>query len=80
MSIRTMALELYRAQQEVEALQKKHDSATADGKKALAQDLNLAIKEKQMLRRMLDGEKESGVFRQRFSGFGSSNKASEKKK
>jgi len=79
MSIRAMAMELYRAQQEVEALQKKHDSATPEEKKALAQELNLARKEQQMLRRMLDGEKESGAFRQRFSGFGNSRKASNNK-
>jgi hypothetical protein len=75
-----MAMELYRAQQEVEALQKKHDSATPEEKKALAQELNLARKEQQMLRRMLDGEKESGAFRQRFSGFGNSRKPSIKSK
>jgi hypothetical protein len=74
-----MAIELYRAQQEVEALQKKHDSATLEEKKALAQELNLARKEQQMLRRMLDGEKESGAFRQRFSGFGNSRKSSTNK-
>ena len=75
-----MAIELYRAQQEVEALQKKHDSATPEEKTVLVQELNLARKEQQMLRRMLDGEKESGAFRQRFSGFGHSKKASIKKK
>lgn len=80
MSIRAMALELYRAQQEVEALQKKHDSATPEEKAALAQELKLARKEQQMLRRMLDGEKESGAFRQRFSGFGNLNKGSVKRK
>ncbi|MGB3225375.1 MAG: hypothetical protein WBB23_21470 [Desulforhopalus sp.] len=80
MSIRAMALELYRAQQEVEALQQKHESATPENKTALAQELKLAQKEQQMLRRMLDGEKESGAFRQRFSGFGNSNKGSVKRK
>lgn len=80
MSIRAMALDLYRAQQEVEALQKKHDSATTEEKKDLDQELNLAVKEMKMLRKMLDGAKESGAFRQRFSGFGSSGKPSIKKK
>jgi hypothetical protein len=75
-----MALALYRAQQEVESLQKRHDSATPEEKSALAQELNFAIKEMQMLRKMLDGEKESGVFRQRFSGFGNSRKSSIKSK
>lgn len=80
MSIRAMALDLYRAQQNVEALQKKHDSATTEEKKALDQELNLAVKEMKMLRRMLDGEKESGAFRQRFSGLGNFRKPAIKKK
>lgn len=74
MSIRALALELYRAQQKVEALQKNHDNATFTEKEALVQELNLARKELQMLRRMLDGEKESGSFRRRFNGFGSTKK------
>lgn len=74
MSIRALALELYRAQQNVETLQKKHDNATLTEKEALTQELNFARKELQMLRRMLDGEKESGSFRRRFTGFGSSKK------
>jgi hypothetical protein len=73
-------MELYRAQQKVEALQKKHDSAAPEEKTALVQELNLAMKEMQMIRRMLDGEKESGAFRQRFSGFGNSRTPSLKKK
>jgi hypothetical protein len=74
MSIRLLARELYKAQQVVDKLQKKYDSATLIEKDALAQELNLARKELQMLRRMLDGEKESGAFRQRFTGFGNSKK------
>lgn len=71
MSIRALALELYRAQQNVETLQKQHDNATLTERQELVQELNFARKELQMLRRMLDGEKESGSFRKRFSGFGS---------
>jgi hypothetical protein len=74
MSIRLLARELYRAQQAVDKLQKTYDSATLSEKDAMAQELNLARKELQMLRRMLDGEKESGAFRQRFTGFGNSKK------
>lgn len=70
MSIRAVALELYRAQQNVEALEKAYEEATPEETTDLAQDLNLARKEMQMLRRMLDGEKESGSFRERFTGFG----------
>ncbi|TKB25960.1 hypothetical protein FCL47_12815 [Desulfopila sp. IMCC35006] len=74
MSIRSLARELYNAQQNVAALQKKLDSAVPDNKDSLTQELRHAMQEVQMLRRMLDGEKESGTFRQRFSGFGSSKK------
>jgi hypothetical protein len=74
MSIRSLARELYKAQQKVAELQKRIDSAAQDEKDFLAQDMNLAQKELQMLRRMLDGEKESGPFRQRFSGFGNGKK------
>jgi hypothetical protein len=74
MSIRALALELYRAQQKVEMLQKQYDNATLTEREGLGQELNFARKELQMLRRMLDGEKESGSFRRRFSGFGSTKK------
>lgn len=74
MSIRALALELYRAQQKVETLQKQHDNATLTEREMVVQELNFARKELQMLRRMLDGEKESGNFRRRFTGFGSTKK------
>lgn len=70
MSIRAIALELYRAQREVAALQKAFDLASPGEKDTLAQDLRAAQKEQQMLRKMLDGEKEAGAFRNRFTGFG----------
>lgn len=74
MSIRSLARDLYKAQQKVTALQKDFDSAPQDKKDSLVQGLRYAQKELQMLRRMLDGEKESGSFRQRFSGFGNTKK------
>lgn len=74
MSIRSLARDLYKAQQKVTALQKKHDSGTFSEKQALSQELSFARQELQMLRRMLDGEKESGTFRQRFDGFGNKKK------
>lgn len=70
MSIRSLARELYKAQQKVTVLQKEIDSAPPGERDALAQEMKLAQKDLQMLRRMLDGEKESGSFRSRFSGFG----------
>jgi len=74
MSIRALALDLYKAKQKVDALQTKYDSATADDKAALAQELKMVQDEFRLLRRMLDGEKESGSFRKRFSGFGKTRK------
>ena len=69
MSIRSLARELYKAQQQVATLQQKIDGALPGERDSLNQQMKFAEKELQMLRRMLDGEKESGTFRQRFSGF-----------
>ena len=70
MSIRSLARELYRAQQRVDALQKEHGRATQGGQEALTEELRLARKELQMLRRMLDGEKDAAPMRMKFRGFG----------
>lgn len=72
MSIRALAVDLYRAKQKLDTMQQQHDNATFDDKQALARELTLVRKEYQMLRRMLDGEKDSGNFRKRFDGFGNS--------
>lgn len=71
MSIRALALELYRAQKNVAELQKAVDAAKASELEALSQELRAAQKEMVMLRKMLDGEKESGQFRKAFSGLSS---------
>ncbi|MDK9707355.1 MAG: hypothetical protein OEL83_09910 [Desulforhopalus sp.] len=71
MSIRALALELYRAQKNVAELQKAVDAANPGDLEALSQELRAAQKEMALLRKMLDGEKESGQFRKTFSGFGS---------
>lgn len=70
MSIRALALDLYKARQRVEGLQAEYDKAEPGDRPALLQQLNSAKQELQLLRRMLDGEKESGSFRKRFGGFG----------
>ena len=72
MSIRALAKDLYRAQQNFDRLKTVYESAAPAERQALAQELNLAEKELQMLRRMLEGEKESGEFRKKFNGFGKS--------
>lgn len=71
MSIRLMAKDLYKAQQNVDQLQKKIDSAEPKERASLETELKIVTQERNMLRRMLDGEKESGDFRKRFDGFGS---------
>lgn len=70
MSIRALALELYRAQKKVAELKKIIEAAGNGAVEKFNQELREAEKEMTMLRKMLDGEKESGDFRKRFSGFG----------
>jgi len=72
MSIRALAVDLYKAQQKVNQLEKAIDEAAAAEKNVLNQELTVAKKELEMLRKMLDGEKESGDFRKRFTNFGKS--------
>ena len=74
MSIRLMAKDLYKAQQNVDQLEKKMVEASAAELLSLAGELKFALRERDMLRRMLDGEKESGQFRQKFQGFGNTKK------
>ena len=72
MSIRALAKDVYAAQQKVGRLQIAYDTADVAGKTATGIELKVAQKELDILRRMLSGEKESGEFRKRFSGFGNS--------
>ncbi|MFW2367442.1 MAG: hypothetical protein ACN4GW_13575 [Desulforhopalus sp.] len=72
MSIRALAKDVYRAQQKFNRLEKDFMSAEHADKQALSQKLKLAEQELLLLRKMLDGEKESGDFRKKFDGFGSS--------
>lgn len=75
MSIRQLAKDLYRAQKNVDALQKTiEESQTEPEKTALRVERKLVAQERDMLRRMLEGEKESGEFRSRFDGFGTGKK------
>jgi hypothetical protein len=69
MSIRALALDLYKAQQQVERLQKALSVAAPAEKDGVARELRAAQYELKILRQMLDGEKESGSFRKKFSGY-----------
>ncbi len=73
MSIKALALDLYRAQQKVDAIKKAIEKATYQEQEVLKSELKMAQKEWQILRKMLDGERESGSFREKFSKFGSFN-------
>lgn len=70
MSIRAIARDLYRAQQNVDSLERQYANAPVSEQVSKKVELEIARKELDMLRRMLDGEKESGDFRKRFDGFG----------
>lgn len=70
MSIRALARDVYKAVQAVETLNKKLEAAAPGEEDSLRRELQMAEKELTILRRMLAGEKESGEFRKKFSGFG----------
>lgn len=69
MSIKALALELYRARQNVDRVQKEIEISSGETEQSLKDELKIAEKEWQMLRKMLDGQKESGSFKKRFSQF-----------
>jgi len=69
MSIKALALELYHAQQKVDMIKKKIETSPGGEDKILENELMAAQKEWQMLRKMLDGQKESGSFIKRFDKF-----------
>ena len=59
MSIRLLAKDLYRLQQEVEILEKQLSSAPVDQHEALMEKLRRVRAERNHLRRLLDGQKDS---------------------
>ena len=68
--IRALALDLYKARQAVEKLEKTMAGAAPAEKDALARELRAAQKEVEVLRKMLDGKKESGSPGKKSSMFG----------
>lgn len=71
MSIKLLAVELYRAQQKVDSIQKEIEKADYKEQESLKSELKVARKEWQMLRKMLDGQKESGSLSKKLSKFSS---------
>ena len=69
MSIKLLALELYRAQQNVERIEKEMERALAGERELFKKELTDARNEWELLRKMLDGHKDSGSFRRKFAGF-----------
>lgn len=69
MSIKALALELYRARQNVDRIQKEIEISSGETEQSLKDELKIAEKEWQMLRKMLDGHKESGSLKKRFNQF-----------
>lgn len=70
MSIRAIAKDMYKAQQNVSRLEKTMETASFTEQKELEGELRAARAELKMLRRILDGEKESSSFKKKFQGFG----------
>lgn len=71
MSIKALALDLYRAQQTVDKIRKSIEKGAWEQQEILKEELKVAEREHQMLRKMLDGRKESGSFKDRFAKFSS---------
>lgn len=70
MSIKHLAIDLYRAQQNVERLEKAIKAALPDEPADLQEELRMAKAEWQILRKMLDGEKENAALRAKTGIFG----------
>lgn len=70
MSIKRLALDLYKAQQNVERLERAIAEALPNEPADLKEELRGAMAEWQMLRKILDGEKENAVLRSRSGVFG----------
>lgn len=70
MSIRAIARDLYRAQQKVSRLEQEIETVSMAAQGPLQDELRQARQELVQLKRMLEGEKESSSFRQKFQGFG----------
>jgi hypothetical protein len=73
MSIKALALDLYRSQKEVDRLkQLLEDAESLQEKNRLQDELRLARAELQLIRKMLDGKKKSSLSRTKvpFSKYG----------
>lgn len=69
MSIRAIARDLYRAQQNVSRIEQEIEKVSLAEQDMLRGELRQAKKELEMIRKILNGEKESSSFRNKFKGF-----------
>ena len=58
MSVKALAIDLYKAQQVVSGLESELENPAAPDKEKIREELRIARAEWKVLRRMLDGEKE----------------------
>ncbi|MGL1931779.1 MAG: hypothetical protein OCC45_08465 [Desulfotalea sp.] len=70
MSIRAIAVELYKAQQKIDKVEKEMETASLVEQDALKSELRAVKSEHAIIKRMLDGEKETGSFKKKFAGKG----------
>lgn len=61
MSVKLLAIELYKAQQKVSGLESELENPAAHNKEKIKDDLRVARAELKVLRNMLDGEKAAAV-------------------
>ena len=69
MSIRALAKDLYKAQQNVDRIEKELETADPKHADLLRGELRQSQAELRMLKKMMEGEKEGASFRKKFSGF-----------
>lgn len=70
MSIRAIAQDLYKAKCAIVEIEKKIEMAAASELEELNIELKALEQEHALIRRMLDGEKESSLFKKKFGGSG----------
>ncbi|MBC8317479.1 MAG: hypothetical protein H8E41_06200 [Desulfobulbaceae bacterium] len=69
MSIKALALELYKAQQNVDRLEVQIEEASINDKEAIRSELREAQSELKILRNILNGEKTPSPYRTHTSSF-----------
>lgn len=66
MVIKSLAMDLYKAQQKVHRLQDQLENAELKNKETLRRELRAATAERDQIRRLVDGRKEKPLYRTSF--------------